>query len=229
MIKRPTLEQLRALVAESEKSCRCDGGNTMGCSACVATRKLRGMDVAEQTIAKRFTTHPIHRESKPKPPLGPVRNLWQEAVEEACIVRHLDFTPEDPKKTLQNLIQWEVKCALDPVVVSEAANALLTRYLVGERKLCPHKYEIVPSDVWPRCPVCQPEISDEKFLAVIRETLQDDLEELVLDGELKRAKHKDPDLCSHCGGRGPLRHNAHPTRHGKIAHVGEGGPLPYER
>ena len=58
------------------------------------------------------------------------------------------------------------------------------------------------------------------ILDVLRPMVEDELEELVLDGELKRSTHKrDPEACPHCGGVGPLRKGSHPTRHGKIAHV----------
>lgn len=36
-----TDDTLRETVADAARSCRCDGGNTMGCGACVAERRLK--------------------------------------------------------------------------------------------------------------------------------------------------------------------------------------------
>ena len=40
---RPTLDSLRELQRIAAGPCTCDGGNTNGCSACVAERKLRNL------------------------------------------------------------------------------------------------------------------------------------------------------------------------------------------
>lgn len=47
---------------------------------------------------------------------------WKIAIEEACIVNHINFFPEDAQKSLSNLITWETKIALDPKVSKEAAD-----------------------------------------------------------------------------------------------------------
>lgn len=41
---------------------------------------------------------------------------FEEAVQHACIINHLDFDPADPQKTLHDLLAWETKVALDPLV-----------------------------------------------------------------------------------------------------------------
>ena len=43
---------------------------------------------------------------------------WYEAVEEACIVNWVEMTT--PTETIQNLISWNVKMALDPKISKEA-------------------------------------------------------------------------------------------------------------
>lgn len=269
---RPTKKHLDELATEALRSCRCDGGSTNGCGACRAEHKLNELITAGHVTCtaatKAFTspTYLLRGRRAPKLPLGPVRNIWKDAVEDACICSHVNFFPDDPRKSLSNLIQREVTCALDPIV-SEPAHELLTRYLVNERKVCPHKYEILPADVGPKCPTCQPGILvsrelladvhngeerydrngkswlycgscnvttcpwcyQENWRDAIRKLVEDDLEELILDGELKQNKKRVRGTCQHCDGRGPLRHGSHPTRHGKIAHEGEGSPLPYER
>jgi hypothetical protein len=39
--KSPSPEQILEWLKDAERCCRCDGGNTMGCAACVAERNLR--------------------------------------------------------------------------------------------------------------------------------------------------------------------------------------------
>lgn len=51
---------------------------------------------------------------------------WKRAIEDAYELNHIDFYPKDPVKSLANLIQWEVKVALDPRV-SSAARQLARR------------------------------------------------------------------------------------------------------
>lgn len=49
--KPPTLqEELDDLRRRAAQACTCDGGNTNGCSACVAERQLKGFDFAGKTI-----------------------------------------------------------------------------------------------------------------------------------------------------------------------------------
>lgn len=45
---------------------------------------------------------------------------WKEAVVDQCMVAHSALYEDDPKKTLDTLIDWHVKVALDPQVSSDA-------------------------------------------------------------------------------------------------------------
>ena len=45
---------------------------------------------------------------------------WKEAVLDHCVVAYSAFYEDDPKKTLDVLIDWHVKVALDPQVSSDA-------------------------------------------------------------------------------------------------------------
>lgn len=45
---------------------------------------------------------------------------WKEAVLDHCTVAYSAFYEDDPKKTLDVLIDWHVKVALDPQVSSDA-------------------------------------------------------------------------------------------------------------
>jgi hypothetical protein len=49
---------------------------------------------------------------------------WKEAVIDACVVNHLSWDENDPRKTLANLLSWECKVALDPAVSKEAADLI---------------------------------------------------------------------------------------------------------
>ncbi len=183
-------------------------------------------------------------------------NPWQRAVEEACIVSHIDFCPNDARATLANLINWEVQTALDPKVSEAAYNLLMTtppdppKFVTGIRvpaemlrdanffevrvdwsgkewkycdmchdAACPWCYQTnwrtcprcgghaVIEDVdwlgvrwWWACAKCKLDVSrwrehdPRKVLrAALSELLKDELEELVLDGELKRSQHKKED------------------------------------
>lgn len=51
-------------------------------------------------------------------------DVWKEAVLDQCAVAHSSFYEDDPKKTLDTLIDWHVQVALDPQV-SSAAQALV--------------------------------------------------------------------------------------------------------
>jgi hypothetical protein len=51
---------------------------------------------------------------------------WHKAALEACMVRESCYEPSDPRKTLQNLLSWEAKAALDPAI-SEEAQELIER------------------------------------------------------------------------------------------------------
>lgn len=53
---------------------------------------------------------------------NPVRNEWMEAVFDACAVACIDWNKDDPRKTIERLIAWNVQIALDPQV-SDAAPA----------------------------------------------------------------------------------------------------------
>lgn len=45
---------------------------------------------------------------------------FEEAVQHACIINHIAFDPADPQKTLHDLLAWETKVALDPLVSEQA-------------------------------------------------------------------------------------------------------------
>ena len=47
-------------------------------------------------------------------------NEWKEAVIDACVVNCIGWHENDPRKTIQDLISWEVAIALDPQVSEEA-------------------------------------------------------------------------------------------------------------
>ena len=47
-------------------------------------------------------------------------NPWKVALTDACVVNHLGWDENDPKKTLANLVAWEIEIALDPAVSSRA-------------------------------------------------------------------------------------------------------------
>lgn len=49
---------------------------------------------------------------------------WREAVHELCIVSWAPFYPDDPRRTLIELVGWEIRVALDPAV-SSGAQALI--------------------------------------------------------------------------------------------------------
>ncbi len=50
-----------------------------------------------------------------------IRNDWMEAVIDSCAVACLDWNRDDPRKTIERLIAWNVQIALDPQV-SDAAH-----------------------------------------------------------------------------------------------------------
>jgi hypothetical protein len=50
---------------------------------------------------------------------------WKFAIEEACIVDFVEITT--PEETFSNLINWNVKMALDPAI-SKEANELIALY-----------------------------------------------------------------------------------------------------
>ena len=45
---------------------------------------------------------------------------WKEVVIDACVVNCIGWDENDPRKTLSDLIGWEVQIALDPKVSKEA-------------------------------------------------------------------------------------------------------------
>ena len=45
---------------------------------------------------------------------------WKEAVIEACVVACIGWDENDPRKSLKNLLDWEVSIALDPRVSAQA-------------------------------------------------------------------------------------------------------------
>jgi hypothetical protein len=48
-------------------------------------------------------------------------DAWKEAVQDACVVAWNPFYPDDPKKTIDSLLETERDLALDPKVSSPAA------------------------------------------------------------------------------------------------------------
>lgn len=66
-------------------------------------------------------------------------SIWKESVLDQCLIAHTNFYPDDPKKTLQELINWHTELALDSRVSERAAElvkpklhviAILLRILV---------------------------------------------------------------------------------------------------
>jgi hypothetical protein len=49
---------------------------------------------------------------------------WKEAVIDYCAIAGITLTSEDPRRTVERLIQWHIEVALDPSV-SKAARKLL--------------------------------------------------------------------------------------------------------
>jgi hypothetical protein len=52
---------------------------------------------------------------------------WKEAVIDACVINCIGWHEDDPRKTIHELISWEVAIALDPRV-SEDARKLRDTY-----------------------------------------------------------------------------------------------------
>lgn len=48
------------------------------------------------------------------------QDTWKNVVLDQCMVAHSAFYEDDAKKTLDTLIDWHVKIALDPSVSSDA-------------------------------------------------------------------------------------------------------------
>lgn len=53
-------------------------------------------------------------------------NPWREALIDACVINHMSWHEDDPRKTLYELICYDVQIALDPQVSSDA-KALIDR------------------------------------------------------------------------------------------------------
>ncbi|MGF6440630.1 hypothetical protein [Paraburkholderia youngii] len=52
---------------------------------------------------------------------------WHKAVLDACMVRESRYVPDDPARTVRQLLQWEFDCALDPAVSARAAELADTK------------------------------------------------------------------------------------------------------
>ena len=52
------------------------------------------------------------------------KNVWKEAVLDQCAITHMPLHEDDPKKTIDGVINWYVQVALDPAV-SETQAALV--------------------------------------------------------------------------------------------------------
>lgn len=55
-----TQEYIDQLVADSDRSCRCDGGNTMGCTACCAERELKCLQLEGKIKVNRLSYAPVN-------------------------------------------------------------------------------------------------------------------------------------------------------------------------
>lgn len=47
-------------------------------------------------------------------------NPWKEAVIDACVIDCINWHEDDPARTIKELIEWNVRQALDPKVSKEA-------------------------------------------------------------------------------------------------------------
>jgi hypothetical protein len=63
-IKEPSFAQLIDWLADMNKTCRCDGGNTMGCAACVAERHIK--ELGGEKAARQLLV-PKDQRQKPYP------------------------------------------------------------------------------------------------------------------------------------------------------------------
>lgn len=53
-------------------------------------------------------------------------NTPRNAIEDACVVCHINYDPEDPRGSIIKVVNWHVAIALDPLV-SEEARELIAR------------------------------------------------------------------------------------------------------
>ena len=70
-------------------------------------------------------------------------DVWRRAVEDRCTEACIEFYPDDPRRTLENLLQWEARTALDPQVSGSAIelrDTYLKRMNVAENKLAAVRY-----------------------------------------------------------------------------------------
>lgn len=51
---------------------------------------------------------------------------WADEVEDMCVTNWTPFFPDDPRRTLCELIEWNVQMALDPSISSDAAMLIET-------------------------------------------------------------------------------------------------------
>lgn len=54
-----------------------------------------------------------------------------DAVEDACVIAWVNFDPDDPRKTLRDLISWNTSIALDAQVSSDAQELVDRGYRKG--------------------------------------------------------------------------------------------------
>lgn len=198
--KPPTLEELRKLVEESERSCRCDGGGTL-CGACCAERTLRDLGTPERVLARQFTKLKL---------LPAPKNPWKEAVIARCSLHHIGWDESNPVGTLDRLLAYEAETALEPSVSKAAHDLLMTppprpilvsREMLSDLNSGEYRYD-KNGMTWPYCDMCHikecPWCYEDnwmdspraKLASAIRALVHDDLEELILEGELRHTNKR---------------------------------------
>lgn len=61
-------------------------------------------------------------------------NEWKEAIIDECVMCHLNWFEDDPRKTLLQLIHWHIEVALDPRVSSEAQRLIDKGINIGRKE-----------------------------------------------------------------------------------------------
>lgn len=65
--------------------------------------------------------------------MSEAKNDWMEAVIDACVCAHIGWNVNNPRETLNKLIDWETSVALDPRVSSAAQELINKGYAQGKR------------------------------------------------------------------------------------------------
>lgn len=87
-----------------------------------AVKKGDAVDVMNFAAMLEYRSEPTHVEGEKLEPVNP----WHGAVMDACAVAHLIGHADNPRQTINDLINWHVQVALDPAV-SEQARELIRR------------------------------------------------------------------------------------------------------